>query len=75
MTAARGVILFHTSAAVFRAERLLGEGGLPVKLVPTPREFSSDCGIALSVAWSRSEDAVRRLRAAGVEIVALHPLE
>jgi hypothetical protein len=42
-----GVVLFHTTSAVMRAEKLLISQGYAVKLIPTPREFSSDCGIAL----------------------------
>lgn len=41
-----GYVLFFTSAAAFRAEKVLaGRGG--ARLVPTPRELSSDCGVAL----------------------------
>ena len=42
-----GVILFHTTSAALRAEKVLQRSGLTVKLIPTPREFSSDCGMAL----------------------------
>jgi transposase len=72
MTANCGVVLFHTDAAVFRAERLLQAAGIDVALVPTPREFSSDCGLAIRVPWDASEQVLRRLQAAGIEFVALH---
>lgn len=43
-----GYILFHTSSAAFRAERLAPSSGLAApRLVPTPRELSSDCGVCL----------------------------
>lgn len=43
-----GYILFHTSSAAFRAERLAPSSGLASpRLVPTPRELSSDCGVCL----------------------------
>jgi len=43
-----GYVLFHTSAAAFRAEKLSVTAGIPgARLVPTPRELSSDCGVAL----------------------------
>lgn len=43
-----GHVLFHTSAAAFRAEKLaLGAGLAGARLVPTPRELSSDCGVSL----------------------------
>jgi hypothetical protein len=41
-----GYILFHTTAAAFKAERAV-QGVPDTRLVPTPREYSSDCGVAL----------------------------
>ena len=35
-----------------QAEAVLKRGGLEVKLIPTPRELSSDCGVALRFDWS-----------------------
>jgi hypothetical protein len=55
-----GVVLFHTSSAALRAEKVLRREGLPIKMVPTPRQFSSDCGVALRFEW-RSETHVREL--------------
>jgi len=46
--AAYGYVLFYTSAAAFRAEKLSGAAGVPgARLIPTPRHLSSDCGVAL----------------------------
>lgn len=42
-----GIVLFHTTTSALRAEKLLIKAGLTVKLVPTPRTLSSNCGIAL----------------------------
>ena len=41
-----GVVLFHTTSAAMRAEKVLKNAGIAVKLIPTPRELSSDCGIS-----------------------------
>ncbi|RAX52480.1 hypothetical protein CCY99_07490 [Helicobacter sp. 16-1353] len=44
----KGYILVWTTFSAFECERILG--GLEwiyIRLVPTPREFSSDCGIAV----------------------------
>jgi len=43
------VILFPTNAHVMRAEKLVKDAGLTCKLIPVPRELSSDCGVCLSV--------------------------
>jgi hypothetical protein len=48
---------------------------LTVKLVPTPRQFSSDCGVALRFSWSNLEQVRDRLAMAKVEIDVIHPLE
>ena len=42
------VIFFSTSAAV-RAESLTQRKALEVKLIPVPRNLSSDCGICLQI--------------------------
>ncbi|MDI6857787.1 MAG: DUF3343 domain-containing protein [Dehalococcoidia bacterium] len=66
------VFLFHTSSAVFRAEKALKEARVPARLIPTPRQFSSDCGIALSIDAQYAEAAQTVLDKAGVEYAALH---
>ncbi|MGQ9767499.1 MAG: DUF3343 domain-containing protein [Anaerolineae bacterium] len=48
--------------------------GLTVKLIPTPREFSSDCGMALRFAWAQLEQARAVLEAGRVEVADIHPL-
>jgi hypothetical protein len=70
-----GVILFHTTSVVLRAEKILAREGLTVKLVPTPREFSTDCGIALRLDWSQAASAQALLESAKVEIAGIHKME
>lgn len=69
-----GVVLFHTTSSALRAEKILIKKGYAVKLIPTPRELSSDCGIALRFDWSRREQVNSALDVAGVEIDSIHPL-
>jgi len=71
---ALGVVLFHTTSAVLRAEKTLLKSALSVKLVPTPREFSSYFGVALRFASDRVDQVRALLAAAHVEIAALHQL-
>ncbi|MFC1974597.1 DUF3343 domain-containing protein, partial [Chloroflexota bacterium] len=59
-----GVVLFHTTSSVMRAEKLLIGEGCTIKLIPTPREFSSDCGIALRFDWNQYEQVKSVLDAA-----------
>lgn len=69
-----GVVLFYTTSAVMRAEKLLVERDHRIKLIPTPREFSSDCGIALRFDWSQCEQVKSILDKASVEIAAIHQM-
>jgi hypothetical protein len=69
-----GVALFNTSSAALRAERILLKNKLLVKLIPTPREFSSDCGIALRFNWNQSEQVQELLESGHVELASVHPL-
>jgi len=71
---AYGVVLFHTTSAALRAEKTLFKDGLTVRLIPTPREFSSDCGVALRFDWDQAERVRALLGAAHVEIATLHPM-
>jgi len=69
-----GVILFHTTSAAMRAKKVLTGAGLSGKLIPTPRQFSSDCGIAWRFNWNEADQVRTVLDEARVEIAALHPL-
>jgi hypothetical protein len=69
-----GVVLFYTTSSVMRAEKLLKKEGCIVKLIPTPRELSSDCGIALRFDWNQYEYIRLALDVAQVEIEAIHPI-
>jgi hypothetical protein len=70
-----GVLLFHTTSAALRAEKVLQHSGLTVKLIPTPREFSSDCGIALRFPWARAEEARSALDLARVDVAGVRQIK
>jgi hypothetical protein len=69
-----GIVLFHTTSAALRAEKVLQRDGLTLKLIPTPREFSSDCGLALRFEWSQAERTRAVLETARVETAGIHGL-
>ena len=70
-----GVALFYTTSSVMRAEKLLIKKGFPIKLIPTPREFSSDCGIALRFDWNHHDQVKTLLETERVEIAAIHQMK
>lgn len=68
------VVLFYSTQGAIRAERALMRAGLGVKLIPTPRQFSSDCGTALRCAWVDVDAVCAALREAGIEYGRVHRL-
>ena len=69
-----GVVLFFTNSSVMRAEKLLKKAGCSTKLIPTPREFSSDCGVVLRFDWTDCEQVKLILDTAHLEIDAIHQM-
>ena len=69
-----GVVLFYTNSSVMRAEKLLKKEGCPIKLIPTPREFSSDCGMALRFDWADCDHVKLILDTAHLEIDGIHQM-
>ena len=69
-----GVVLLPSTSAALRSEKVLIRAGLEVKLIPVPREVSSNCGIAVRFVWPEREQVEAVLAAAGVEIDAVHHL-
>jgi hypothetical protein len=69
-----GVVLFHTTSSALRGEKVLQRAGLTVKLIPTPREFSSDCGLALRFTWALVERVQEALSAAKVDLADLRQM-
>ena len=66
-----GVVLFHTTSAVMKAEKLLLGKNLTLKLIPTPRQFSTDCGLSLRFEWDKKDTiesvlASNRIENAGI---------
>lgn len=62
---AYGVVLFHTTSAALQAEKAALAAGFKVKLIPTPRQFSSDCGMALRFDWEQETTLREALQGAG----------
>ena len=69
-----GAVLFHTTSSALRAEKVLQRAGLTVKLIPTPREFSSDCGMALRFPWASAEEVRAALDTARVDVADIRQM-
>jgi hypothetical protein len=73
--AAYSVVLFHSTAHAIRAEKVLVRAGLAIKMIPTPRQLSSDCGMALRFERQDSERVAATLEKNQVPTNGIHPLD
>ncbi len=71
---AYSVVLFYSTAHAIRAEKVLQQAGLEVKMIPTPRHLSSNCGVALRFDRAQEEQVVSILTGNGVPTDGLYPL-
>ena len=67
-----GVALFYNTSSAIRSEKVLAKAGVNFKMIPTPRELSSDCSVAIRFDWARVKSVKTSLDAAGVEIAGIH---
>jgi len=65
------VALFHNSSSAIRAEALLKRAGMQPRLIPTPRELSSDCGVALRFARENVEEVASIFSEAKIEAAGI----
>jgi len=61
------VILLLSTSHALRAEMILVRAGVPNKLIPVPRQLSSDCGVCLRVDRIDCHTAEQALAQAGLE--------
>jgi hypothetical protein len=67
------ILAFSTSHAL-RIEKLLKQQGVDCKLIPVPRQISSDRGVCVRIAQSQIEIARAIVLAAKVEIQDIVPV-
>jgi len=71
----RAVVTFHSTSHAIQAEKACRAIGVEVKLIPTPRHISSDCGVALRFDYSERERVVEALAEKNVEISLVASLD
>lgn len=69
-----GVILFPSTHLALRSEKLAKEKNLLAKLIPVPRQLSSDCGVCLRFSWDQKSQIEETLDHAGVQMEGIHCL-
>ncbi len=61
------VVVYSTSHAL-QIEKRLADAGITCKLVPVPRNLSSDCGVCVRVARSDEKAARQVVAESGIEV-------
>jgi hypothetical protein len=68
------VFLVHSTSHALRAEKVLAEAEVDCKLIPVPRQLSSDCGVCVRVRTADREATRRALDEAGLETEGIHDI-
>ena len=66
------VILVDSTHHALRIEKLLKEKGIACKMIPVPRQLSSDCGVCVRILRSDIEGAKGVLGAAKAKMQGIH---
>ncbi len=61
------VILFSSTSHAIRAQRLLRDNNFKIKVIPTPRKYSSNCGIAIKYLFEIEKDVIEFLGTKGIK--------
>lgn len=68
------VIIFYSSSLAIKAEKLMKNAGLTVKLIPIPRNLSSDCSVCLRFESKYSEKVLNILENEEIEYNSIHQI-
>jgi hypothetical protein len=68
------VIIVYSTSHAMRIEKLLQAQNIPCKLIPVPRQISSDCGVCIRILQQDIEMARRVVEEAGIEIQGIHEI-
>ncbi|MDD2889478.1 MAG: DUF3343 domain-containing protein [bacterium] len=68
------VILFNSVHFVMKAEKAIKEKGIGVQLIPVPRQFSSDCGMAIKIKEENIESVKQLLEKGSYKVEGIHKI-
>lgn len=69
------VILVYSTSHAMRIEKLLAEQGVACKMIPVPRQISSDCGVCIRILREAVPAAHEMVAATGIEIQGIVDIE
>ncbi len=68
------VILFYSTSYAIRGEKVMNQAGITNKLIPVPRQISSDCGVCLCIGRDEQDAALQALAEARVDVYEVHDI-
>jgi hypothetical protein len=68
------VILVASTSHALRIEKILEKAEIPCKLIPVPRQLSSDCGSCVRILQEYKEQAQRELERTNVGIEGVYDI-
>jgi len=68
------VVTFNATHYALKAERVLKKARYNVKLIPVPRQFSSNCGLALQFDCNIKDIVVKLFEEQKVKVHGIHEL-
>lgn len=69
------VVSFQITSHAFIFEKLIKKEGIPIKLIPTPRQISSSCGMSADVPCEEMERIKEICKQNLIEGTEFHKLE
>ncbi|MEJ2542613.1 MAG: DUF3343 domain-containing protein [Calditrichaceae bacterium] len=69
------IIVFLSANHAVRAESVLLKKGVNCKMIPVPRNISSDCGVCVRIDWHDKEKALKVLSDLNIEIVKTEDIQ
>lgn len=74
MKPAFSVILVYSTSYALQIEKVLQQAGISTKLIPVPRQLSSDCGVCVQIPTADQDEAIQHLTKQQCEYASIHPL-
>lgn len=68
------VVLVYATSYAIRAEQILNRAGIQTKLIPVPRQLSSDCGVCVRVLYEEMDRVREKLEGNRCEFEGVYPL-
>jgi hypothetical protein len=68
------VVLFHSITGALQAEKRLKGIGIATKLMPVPRQLSSDCGVCLRFERKDEPEVKSVLEEERIDIQGIYPI-